>query len=696
MDPDYDILFGTEGETPEDSKNDHFLDSLGLGGAVSVGKEATATRESESEDGLVLSSMPDDLGFPASKAPSRGWDGRSISPDSGRELENQNISLPLDEEETVPAPEPQPQVARESEPAILASDPEENLHLHCPSCQGELILKRRHVGIEGQCVWCRIDIVAAESIVDRSVRVIAIHPPASDEVTPIAEGGLNSPAVLPESPESAPLPDPKAAISLEANSVPAATRETKVDVSFGGASLWSAPVAETQPDAGPEATSAPAMPLDGPAFSLPEIPVAASSSTGLPAPQPYADADPAKTPKTEAPASITDLDALYNMGGFLPPEAVLGAASNSGESQPPFAPIETAAGSGLEATPMTGDSGGFGSFLVGQDSAALTQPGESNDGGFAGPVPWGAPTKAPAWTSTPTPESAPDFPGAGGPARQDEAPQTLPDGFADGFSAPPAKLEQPVVADAWEISPSPSPPETFSKGSGIAFEASPLEEADRCFAPPLHAFSTGSSEDIKPQGFRSGFLSEKSPGTTSWDLPSDEPPSLFAETSPESEAAVKPRPTGTTGATSDAAPRPLFGEPQSFPKSPFASFVEAVESVEPPKEGITAPAPVAAVAMPALAPATGNDAAVRPQVVSQPLGAKEKPKVRKGFLVLMVILVGFASGAALASFVLPVDEYVETARAYMERKFNPGAATSPQPVTAVEQPSAAVSGGLQP
>jgi len=61
-----------------------------------------------------------------------------------------------------------------------------------------------------------------------------------------------------------------------------------------------------------------------------------------------------------------------------------------------------------------------------------------------------------------------------------------------------------------------------------------------------------------------------------------------------------------------------------------------------------------------------------PNVVSEPLGSKPKPKVRKGFIVLMVVIVGFAAGAALASFVLPIDEYVQAARSLMEAKFNPG------------------------
>ena len=72
-----------------------------------------------------------------------------------------------------------------------------------------------------------------------------------------------------------------------------------------------------------------------------------------------------------------------------------------------------------------------------------------------------------------------------------------------------------------------------------------------------------------------------------------------------------------------------------------------------------------------------------PNVVSEPLGSKPKPKIRKGFLVLMVVIVGFAAGAALASFVLPVDEYVQAARTFMEGKFGtPASGTSVLPVIA--------------
>jgi hypothetical protein len=72
-------------------------------------------------------------------------------------------------------------------------------------------------------------------------------------------------------------------------------------------------------------------------------------------------------------------------------------------------------------------------------------------------------------------------------------------------------------------------------------------------------------------------------------------------------------------------------------------------------------------------------AAPTQQVTSLPLGAKPKPKARKGFIVLMVVILGFASGAALASFVLPVERYVEAARSFMETKFAPKAAAPVMP-----------------
>lgn len=100
------------------------------------------------------------------------------------------------------------------------------------------------------------------------------------------------------------------------------------------------------------------------------------------------------------------------------------------------------------------------------------------------------------------------------------------------------------------------------------------------------------------------------------------------------------------------------------------------------------PAPAASIPFSAPAPAA------LPQAAALPLGVKPKPKVRKGFLVLMVVILGFASGAALATFVLPVDRYVQVARDFMEAKFAPKPAVPVMPGMA--RPQAASAGGSGP
>ena len=67
------------------------------------------------------------------------------------------------------------------------------LQLHCPKCERELILRREHLGVEGACVWCGTKIVAAESGMDRQIRVFPVFQPdtvsqkAASETTPATE-----------------------------------------------------------------------------------------------------------------------------------------------------------------------------------------------------------------------------------------------------------------------------------------------------------------------------------------------------------------------------------------------------------------------------------------------------------------------------------------------------------------------------
>ena len=95
-----------------------------------------------------------------------------------------------------------------------------------------------------------------------------------------------------------------------------------------------------------------------------------------------------------------------------------------------------------------------------------------------------------------------------------------------------------------------------------------------------------------------------------------------------------------------------------------------------PPSSTTPPAPISDQV---IAETVAGAAPWMPQLISQPLGAKPKPVARKSFIILMVVIVGFASGAALASFVLPVEEYVSAARSYMVSKFGTGVEISRMP-----------------
>lgn len=95
---------------------------------------------------------------------------------------------------------------------------------------------------------------------------------------------------------------------------------------------------------------------------------------------------------------------------------------------------------------------------------------------------------------------------------------------------------------------------------------------------------------------------------------------------------------------------------------------------------------------PALAPATEptppeEGVANAPKVTSRLLGKKPQKTVRRGFIVMLVIILGFVCGAALASYVLPVDEYVAKARSVMDKKFNPGSVIEMAPTVPTAPPA---------
>lgn len=611
----------------------------------------------------------------------------------------------------LPAPVAEPERVSEfgesatapSEPAAetSAEDPG-NLHLECPGCGGGLVLRREHLGIEGLCVWCRTPIVAAESARDGQVRVYPIFEgnpdlkPALPEVkaveavtaepepTPVPE----TLAAEPEKPASAPAPLAWSGIPVVTPSGPAPLVESPMplgnltservepspELVLGAviappAPTPAAPVsgAISEPIRSVE-TSAPAF-AEKPAAAISEpAPTTApgpslwSDIPAVPAPAPAPVAEAAATPEVLPPMAPLDLESLYAVGGFVQPDASPTAAGFSAAPAsagfggpvetvvPPAEPIR------VPAEPITG----FGEFLQTPAAPPATAA-----------APWGPPSR-PVEEARKPGMAEPSVPGVGfsqpAPASRMPVGEVSPAEFVKaspaGFSGIFGEALRP------EVHPSPEP-----SGFGISEAA------------VNRAFSVGSSSDDdaparigpEPASIGKGFGNESLPATEfGQTFRPETKPNLFGDT-----IAASPLPWGPAAETPKSAPpsflddRPLDEAPLPMPAAP-AEDPLASHFAE--KEGVAVSSPVLSHSdsMLAEAPAKNDSSPAKaeptqvtpiPIVTEQTLDGKPKPKVRKGFLVLMVVILGFACGAALASYVLPVDRYVQQARAHMEKQF---------------------------
>ncbi len=697
MEPDYDITLNSSDGESSDATKSHFLNSLGLGERNEEAAALQGGRKTFEDEGVVLSSLPDDLGFSmVSPEPARGL-SLSFSVTRGSDGGvSSGISLPSEE-----APEPEPESAvsatsllpgngaPENETAApVSEDPEAILHLACPECEGALVLKRRHLGIEGACVWCHTPIVAAESGRDGSIRIFPIlgvrvptesvkEEVALPEAT-AATGTALSPAPSMEEPSSWTEPEPAVPPA------PADLSESKVSISgedeppvpSGFVSPATNFAKESVSDFAPEASPAPyetgSDPMEG----------------GFVANDP------------------PDLDSLYETGGFVAPLA------NARSALPETSPIlaKEIPSSGFEA-PATIPAG-FGSFL----QSAQPLPASEPSAGFSGPTPWGPPVRPTVTAASPPKSVTPAVP-----EPDDAPPSALPDGFIPSMTVP-APSQTPTWESAFgrpsatAAAPDSEPDSTFATAFGSPFctgsadsgkGASPFTdfsaEAPQASSAPepavdpkasflasSTAFSTGSSAWSKSASSGRGLFDGLGhPGQLPWGtapaVPADEAPSTLPPSSPEPGPAPEPETAFISDPVGFVNP---FGEvPTPAGASPFPSLAQTTAPLQAAPAIFVAATPLlpqstpTAPAFSAASPLASNEptAAPVPQVTSLPLGAKPKPKVRKGFIVLIVVILGFASGAALASFVLPVERYVEAARSFMEAKFAPKAAVPVMP-----------------
>jgi hypothetical protein len=782
MNSDYDITLHDDETASPGMARERFLDSLGLGDVPPALPLADLSTDEVEDEGVVLSSQPDDLELPAADTtPTRAV---SISLGSSAER-TRTVAISIAAKERQPIAEKTPAMAVAPSPDKPANL-DESLSLECPECHGELVLQRRHIGIEGLCVWCHTPIIAAESARDSIVRIFpvlgriskpfAAASPVVGDAAPVATVPVEAPAAVTENGidfEAAPSPQATFVTSVPA---PAAV-ETAKEESF--------------------TTFAPEAFGFGP---LPEI------SPTVTAASPIEDA-----PKKEI--SAFDLDGLYAMSGFgSPAEETTVPSPGFGETISAAAPIEAAAA----PAPMNG----FGAFLqtgVKEEPAPAAAPAtvlwstpaaaapsvlpatpQPEAISFSAPTPWGPPLNMPA-------ASAPPVEAAVSREVKDEAPVSLPADFAFSFeSTAPEPTPEPVpetsfstaiwanafddsapaasaantneartddfaaafqmsgfgspagqsdlgnfsapgqltnaleesrptndfasafasagfaMAETPETAPAPTTPTVDgaetpsfdfhnSPASKTIFGADAREEK-RSFAMPGNGFSTGSSSESEATSF-SSFVAQPSATSkeSSWGIseplglsPSDEAPAALSGEMVSGSAMI-------SGANLPFEDNPFAdftpNHVQRETETPISLFQETAPVAVSP--ALPTHAPVIEQAAPAAASplrplsqestfsSIANPIEAAPNVVSEPLGSRKKPTVRKGFIVLMVVIVGFAAGGALASFVLPVDEYVQSARALMEKKFNPPSVVQQIPALSlppsdVSEPAASV------
>lgn len=565
-----DLAFASPEELLASDAKGRFLDSLGF-------------------DESFLLGLPENEGPPES---------RELADEvNGSRGEEASLSPGGSSEPAWPAPMASGAVEETSPPLAEgpASDDEasegDRLHLHCPECEGALLLERRHLGIEGVCVWCHSPIVAAASGRDGSVRVFPILGVKAE--SPLAEAtAAPSPAAPSPAAPASESPAPASPVSAFSDSWSFFTPETR------------------QPDPAPPTPEL----VDGEDPAPPSAPVAPWGLT----PSETQDAEKAPVPSFFEPTSFS----------AEPGESPF--ASSSPWGPPPVEEDET--------EPFTAEPAFSPAATSWQDpEPAKEEPVDEGD-----PVSSSWPS---SWQSEPAQDEAEAFSGSASPSFLEAAP------FLDAAPAADPIAESPVgfrpafgtgsAADRAEDSPRYS----FDAAPAVAVlePSSPLRSEGFAFGAPA-------TPPVQTSEFGFGFLNAKPSASPS--LPWGPP---LSDEAPESVAA-------------EEADIPPANDPFGFGSLPNA-FAERSPAASPfgtaPQESASPP----------------SDEAWAPTVISQPLFKKPKPRVRRGFLVLMVVIVGFACGAALATFVLPVDRYVAEIRSYLEAKLSP-AAPEPFPLPA--------------
>ena len=228
---------------------------------------------------------------------------------------------------------------------------------------------------------------------------------------------------------------------------------------------------------------------------------------------------------------------------------------------------------------------------------------------------------------------------------------------ATDFGLPELPSFEEFGSQAKNPEPEPSPSEGEEKTDGPSFGGDSFEGLTGSASP----FGT---EEEKGDTFGSS----QNDTSSDFNISSDSSGSMWGK-------VAEPAPEGGAPLLGQASPPSLPVPEQETPPGPTP---EGLSSSGP----ATAPAQEEAPSNPIFTPTFPTSGGVPGSSgggathVAQPESKKERPvrkpmkRAHKRMLVFFVVVFGFVCGAALASFVLPVDEYVAKAKAFLEEKLD--------------------------
>ncbi len=650
-----DIAFDIHDDTDSDLSRERFLGSL-VG--LSPDQSQLHPRVPNEAADIALSSTVDPYD---DYSPS--IEGEALSMGSG-----ETLSESLTVEESVDHSEPtirdvtgdETEAVQESEKSIEDTGVEVGekpgiLSLACPDCAGPLELPRQYLGVNGACVWCQAPIVALASD-DGSVHV-HLRP-----MEPIAKPENVASELVSESQSE-----------IISGNVGKAESEPSTQVSGGQFSTWGNPVGGSTSDEEPLSTpqSAPSKVADADAAADADLVHAAPCSLESFDPvevDEIGEENECTRSETEAHDSLT----TASVGLVDAPAAM--------DWSPPLIPST----SPEESSESSNESGMEPSMLW---------------SGISTPTPWGPPTPPDRELSS---SSERDI--------SDDVPTALSAGLEPHSNSSESKEvnEELSFSSNWgsdlqeDVTPSAFSDATSNQGeSTLGFGSHSRLDS---------GFSTGSASrpDGQADSQNSIFINQwvpddtapsESPSSSLWsESDPDEAPQTLHMDAPLREQVLKPISSDEDVPSSTSSTSSFFGF-SDFSSSPASPSVEQAERF-PSDLWKTEPSSDLAheANSPTLAPPSSDPNSSLPtqsggieprdRNSEKPLipfpatgsaATSERKEFRKSFVVIAVIVVGFCIGTALSTYLLPVKDYIASAKAYLVHQLSPAPAIPVMP-----------------